>query len=331
MPEEYGRVLGFLQEVAPDYGFTGEWFRWKYLDNPMGPPYIYFAEDGEKKVLAGIYCVISWSLRSGKAPVKAVQSVDTMINPAYRGQGIVKNLSELMFRDLRDMHVDLIFGFPNEDFFPTTLKIGWKNPGSMKTFVKVLSFDKILGKNAGRLPRSCRKILDMLLNIPDLVRMASCRGLSMEEAGGSSRYAGTDNPFVPEITTPRTPDYLRWRYDDNPLRKYRMFTLVRGGAAVCLVVGRDTGRELTIIDIAAGSERDMLAALGLLADRVRKDGVIALRTSCYGRMEGLLRKAGFFFREDGLPLVTYPLSSDPDAPWNLERNWHFMPGDIDVM
>jgi hypothetical protein len=324
-------VLRFLQEISPGYGFTEQWFRWKYIDNPMGPPYIYFAEDVDKELLAGIYCVISWSLRAGNLPVRAVQSVDTMINPAYRGQGIVKNLSELMFKDLREMHVDLIIGFPNEDFFPTTLKIGWKNPGFMKTYVKILSVEKILGKGANWLPGFFRAISDTVLNIPDLMRKVSCRGFTLEEVDGFTSYAGEDNPFVPEILTPRSPDYLKWRYENNPLRKYRIFTLMRDGNAVCRIVGKDTGREMVIIDIIAGAEEDIRPALVLLSGHVRKEGGIALRSSCYGRMEHCLRMAGFFFREDGLPIVTYLLSNDPAAPWNSDRNWYFMPGDIDVM
>lgn len=329
--EEYHNILDFFQRVSSSYDFTDDWFRWKYLENPMGPPYIYFAEDTDRQKLAGIYCVISWNLRVGNQQVSAVQSVDTMIDPAYRGHGIVRRLSDLMFRDLRETHIDLLFGFPNDEFFPITLKIGWKNPECMKTYVKMLSIEKIIGTRVKYLPAFCRSALDRFLNIPDLLRKASCKGLSLLEVGETSAYEDADNPFVREIRTHRSPDYLRWRYDHNPLRKYRKFALMRDGRSVCLVIGREANSELVIIDILAGSEAVILPALVLLGDRVRRQGLVALRSSCCGPMENLYRKLGFIVRKDKWPLITYSLSDDTATPWNADRNWHLMPGDIDVL
>lgn len=327
MPDEYGRILPFLQEISPGYGFTDEWFRWKYVNNPMGPPYIYFAEDREKGVLAGIYCLISWTMKSGSRRVKAVQSVDTMINPSYRGLGIVKHLSNVVFTDLKDQGVEIVIGFPNDDFFPTTLKIGWKNPGYMRSYVKILSVDKILGGMSAGIPGVVRKMIDAILAAPDRMIMLRRRGLCVEEISEITEASGEWNLSSRGTQTERSHPYLRWRYAENPLRDYRFYQVSEHGRDVCRFVTRQEGREVSLIDMLYGSDMNMLPALAAFSWFLRAGGAVALRTSCLGDMAPRLKKAGFIPRENGLPLVTYPIREGAVE----DRLWQFMPGDIDVM
>lgn len=327
MPDEYGRILPFLKEISPGYGFTEGWFQWKYAHNPMGPAYIYFAEDREKGVLAGIYCLISWTLASGNHRVKAVQSVDTMINPSYRGQGIVKRLSTVMFEDLREQGVEIVIGFPNEDFFPTTLKIGWTNPGYMRAYVKILSVDKVLGDRSPMVPRMIRKLVDAMLAVPDRLIMFRRRGISVQEVPGISGASRGWTLSSSGTQTERSRPYLRWRYEDNPLRDYRFYQVLEHGRDICLFVARHEDGEVSIIDILCVRSGDIIPALAMFSRFMRDRGAVALRISCLGDMGLKLKMAGFIPRENGLPLVSYPLANRIAEDWH----WQFMPGDIDVM
>lgn len=120
--EEYGKVVRFLLDISPRSRFSQTWFMWKYLNNPAGPPHIYFAEDTETDSLAGIYCLIGWNLICGNKLIQCAQSVDTMIHPRYRGQGIVEKLSEFMFEDLKKNRSESPVRLPEREILSNNLK-----------------------------------------------------------------------------------------------------------------------------------------------------------------------------------------------------------------
>ncbi|GEM_PF-5433383 len=333
LPHEHERVLAFLQEISPGYGFNGEWFRWKYLDNPMGPAHVYFAEDPDRGVLAGIYCMISWNLMAGGRVISSAQSVDTMIHPDYRGQGLVKRLSELMLDDLRSINVELIFGFPNQNFFKTTVKIGWRHLGCMKTYVSVLSIGKICGEVPRWAPRSVVAFLDGLLNLRNTVQRRFYRDYELYETDGLQVQGDGMSHTDMKIRTVKTNSYFLWRYHDNPMRTYRFFCLSKFGKGVCWIVARSMNNETSIIDIvpADGNDAFILPALVLFTGHMRKEGCVALWFSGMGTILKQLRASGFIYREKGLPINVYALSRTLPPSWGTIEGWDLVPGDIDAM
>ncbi len=331
VPElEYGKVVEFLQAVAPRYGFSDEWFQWKYMGNPAGVPHIYFAEDAGAGALAGVYCVIAWNLTHQGVVYPCVQSVDTMIHPEYRGHGIVEALFHFMVEDLKGTRVVAIFGFPNEKFFPITLKLGARHLGNMGSYTKPLSIKLLAGKAKGTLPGPIFSILDMAMTGVDSVRrLVNCRGAVMQEVDSFQGIDNIDTSSGASIRSYRSYEYLTWRYIKKPGASYRIHCMMKDLKRVCWVVSRDSAEDVTLLDIIADSDRSLVPALLLFSDAMKREGKTGIRIACFGAISNRLKSAGFLYREKGLPVTYYPVHGDSPI-MSQPLQWHIMLGDLDA-
>ena len=58
---------------------------------------------------------------------KVLQSCDTMTHPAHQGRGLFPYLAELTYQLIQEQGFTAVFGFPNQNSFPTfTQKMQWK-------------------------------------------------------------------------------------------------------------------------------------------------------------------------------------------------------------
>jgi len=329
--EEYGKVVRFLLDISAQSRFSQTWFTWKYINNPVGPSHIYFAEDTETDSLAGIYCLIGWNLICGNKLVHCAQSVDTMIHPRYRGQGIVEKLSEFMFEDLKKTGVKALCGFPNEKFYPITLKIGWKGLGSMENYVKLLSAKMLPEKFRKYFPRFIRDGFDGLLHLCDRILSFCCgHDYSLQE---TVTFEGVENAtfsYWDANRTNRSPDYLNWRYMQKPESRYRIYCLEKARKKMCWLVSNDRDNESHILDIIPVQQDAIMPALLLFSMAMRKEGKECIRLCCYGQIGKHAAKAGFIFRERTQQIIFYKI--DKHGPFNVDRNhWHFMYGDLDAV
>ena len=118
------RALDFRPYTSGDEGAIGalfadsfgrdlgaDYWRWRYLDNPVGNPMIELAWDGD--VLAAHYAVSPVLLKFKGADVLAGLSMTTMTSPAYRGRGLFPLMAERLYERMAAEGYDLVFGFPN--------------------------------------------------------------------------------------------------------------------------------------------------------------------------------------------------------------------------
>ncbi len=326
--DEFPRVVQFLQAVAPRHGFSDEWFRWKYVNNPAGPPHIYFAEDAESKSLAGIYCIIAWNLVSQGKVFTCAQSVDTMIHPQYRGQGIVEGLSRFMFEDLKSTQVTALFGFPNEKFFPITLKIGWDHLGTMLTYVKPLTAEMLMGNWI--LPWPIPQLVNRFLKVIDnALYLFYNRGYELHEVYDFAGFDETELLGHGAMGTKRSARYLTWRYTEKPGVYYRIHCLKKEGREHCWIISKDADNESVILEILPVLKKDVFPALLLFSETIKREGRYGIRISCYGPICRQIKKAGFIYREKGLPIMFYDIDSGSSISIR-SSNWSLMLGDLDA-
>lgn len=332
-PEEYSKVVHFLHEIAPQYGFSQTWFDWKYLSNPAGQPHIYFAEDMENKTLAGIYCLMGWEVVCGNKSIKCAQSVDTMVHPAYRNQGVVKELSAFMFEELKKNDVKILFGFPNQRIFPTIMKIGWENFGCMRDHVKVLSANILALKFKRNIPHPIMRVIDYIIYLYD--RVMAFKYLKKYTLLETSEFAGfkeQGNIFEDSLRTNRTYDYLDWRYVQKPKphNTNRIHLCAKAQEKVCWIVSKERNNEIVILDIIPTKQKMIAPALILFSLAMRKEGKQLIHLSCYGPMNKHIRRAGFISRGHGQQIIVYEIDKHSN-PFHHKDRWHLMFGDIDAV
>jgi len=179
-------------------------WRWKHVDNPFGRSPVLLAWDGEK--LIGVRAFMRWEWRQRDKIFKSVRAVDTATHPGYQGNGIFKKLTLALVEQCRGEGVNFIFNTPNKISMPGYLKMGWQKNGRMKISIWPVFLSNRKEKYQHDLNKS-------ELPIPNI------------QTG--------ENMF-----TNASPDFLKWRYTENPNIEYFQFQSKYGNGLFRIKKGR---------------------------------------------------------------------------------------------
>ena len=299
-----------------------EFFRWKHRLNPFGPSLMLIAEDNGR--LVGLRAFLRWRFEAAERVVQAVRAVDTATHPDYQGMGVFSRLTRSALDILRE-EADLVFNTPNDASRPGYLKLGWRDVGRMPVAV-----------------RPCRPFrLARGLRTPDGPRpprpaVAAEPAANLLERDGEqvARLLLEASPADDiRLRTPRTLDYLRWRYGPASLLDYRTVTEQRAGRLLGLAIFRVRARgrlwESTVSEVLvhAGDRR---TAGRLLRRTAGAAPVDHLTLHSPDGLSWATARAGFLPAPGGIRFVVKPLSDGvrPD-PANL-RAWALSLGDLEV-
>lgn len=254
------------EEVDWIYRPSGSWF-----------PHATFA--AKDPAVAGLYAAVPVEATVDGVAVRAAQSLDTMVDGAFRGMGLFTKLASRTYENMGRDGVGFVFGFPNgNSHHGFVKKLGWLSLDPVPFLFRPLNFGYLIGR---ALP-----FLAGRLRIP--VPVLGRRGVS-EVAGSLPAEEELDqlwSKVKPSIRVARQRHgrYLHERFARKPSASYR-FRVVRQsgvlvGLAVYCVSDKHGGRigylmEL-LVDPACGS-----LASGMLRDvlgdmmKERCDGCLA--------------------------------------------------------
>ncbi|MGK2928785.1 MAG: GNAT family N-acetyltransferase [Acidimicrobiales bacterium] len=219
-----GRSLGWAGDER-DRAF----FRWKHLENPFGVSPGWAAFDGDRMV--AFRTLLRWRFSQAGADLSMVRAVDTATDPDFQGKGLFRWLTTEAVESLTSDGVDAVFNTPNDQSRPGYLKMGWSVLGRPTLMVQPAS-----PVAAVRMARA--RVAAEKWSTPVSVGEPVSDMLDELVAPVSVKRRGW--------STPRTRDYLSWRYGFEPLH-YRAIE-VRGGHAVFRVRGRGPLREVALVE-----------------------------------------------------------------------------------
>lgn len=103
---------------------SGDEWRWFYIDNPVGAPYVsLFYENGK---LLGHYAVLPTRLSFRGKSFVAYRSMTTMVHPDGRGKGLFTELAKRVYSMLEADGASMVYGFPNANSAPGFIRnLGW--------------------------------------------------------------------------------------------------------------------------------------------------------------------------------------------------------------
>lgn len=203
-------VLALLRLSLGDgpFGRTAAAFHWKHREGPFGASagLAALAADG---ALAGVRLVQRWRFAAGGLEVRAARAVDTATHPDWRRQGIFRRLTLELTERLRAEGTSLIFNTPNPRSRAGYLAMGWRDLGRVPLMIRPLrplrlasgllrGRERSAAPEPPRPPRGTLPVAEMLAD------------------------PAADAFFAPpaltddRLHTPRTIDYLRWRYAALP-------------------------------------------------------------------------------------------------------------------
>jgi hypothetical protein len=232
-----------MRLAARALGWRGDsrdraFFAWKHDDNPFGESPAWVAsEDGR---IVGFRTFLRWDFTRGSERLRMVRAVDTATDPDHRGKGLFRRLTLTAVADLTANGYDAVFNTPNVQSRPGYLRMGWAE----------------LGRPAiGARPRGFISALRMVKSREAAEKWSEATTLgdcALDALNGSGLDSLLDTlPAPPGWATPRTAEYLRWRYGFAPLH-YRALE-VRRGLAIFRVRRRGPNKEVALCEWLAPS------------------------------------------------------------------------------
>ncbi len=179
---------------------TGEIWRFKHIDNPFGRSVVLVAiEAGE---MIGVRAFMRWQWQKGDKLHTTFRAVDTATHPKHQGKGVFKKLTLQAIELAKQEGGHFIFNTPNQQSLPGYLKMGWEKVDKLKVQIQpTFPLNWLSHKTTDYIT----EIATPSQNIKTLCFKTN------ENKVEKAKYF-----------TPKSPEYLRWRYEDNPLQEYEV-------------------------------------------------------------------------------------------------------------
>lgn len=336
-----------LEKADPAY------WRWEFVDNHAGSAQLYVAADGER--IVGHYAVIPQTFVLDQHTLHGSIVVDVMTHPDYRFQGMFTTIGAFALADCeRRGGLEFTTGYPiREAVIPGHLKVGWRIRFLIGTYVLPLQFGTLL---AARLPwlRRVPGLATVLGAVPGALLRAFGRwrlGRGASSTVQVERHAAVDRerlgtfwravraaPPVGTLLQERTPEYLAWRFDDNPNRDYVWHLAVDAAGAVqgfvvsrvAALLGVDT---MIVVDamLLPGVGDDVLRRLLVDVRRLaeqRRCAMVAMMVTQPNPYVPPPGRLGFLAAPYRFSFITRPLAASCRIEDDRLR-WHLMWGDTD--
>lgn len=206
-----------------DKKMTKEAFERKFFYTPRGYSYHSLMLHGEK--IVGAFSAVPGRYEFfGKEQIFSL-SVDTMIDPEFRGGGHFVQMANLVHQGLINDGIPFIFGFPNEHFYPAQKRLlKYRDIGELDYYVLPLNVGSVVRKLKpfNSLSRGFCKFATRLCRIPK---------------NSDAKY---------EIAKVIDKQFEQHRYDES----YSRIELAGGGKCIYKVYEEEGGiRTLYIIDV----------------------------------------------------------------------------------
>jgi GNAT superfamily N-acetyltransferase len=339
VPEDEAKVLHLLKVCltsATSSWDTPDLWRWKHFSSPFGPSYILVAQAGTGEIV-GLRALMRWNFLARSQTVYAARPVDTATHPDFRRWGIFTKLSLQALEDLQAAGVHLIFNTPNPQSLPGYLKMGWSSIG-LNTQAKIVNPAKSLPQFAmsamrrkfGRKPGTPEQLNPALNGLPtvgDLLKQPTVAALVQQSAGVDQG----------QLSTERSPAYLKWRYDQHVSVKYHaVWNETHGQLDGCLIL-RPASKlglgGLTIEELILARPEAAIAAK-LIREAARLAGSHYL-TSCFAPgsyQHRALAANGFHWDpRKTINLVARPLSPVEGLSPEQAQAWALSMGDLEFL
>jgi GNAT superfamily N-acetyltransferase len=329
-PTDESRVvdlLGAALGAGPAGERTPAFFRWKHLENPFGKSFMLVAISDDVPV--GFRSFMQWEFRSGGRTVRAVRAVDTATHPAYQGKGIFSRLTRDALDRLR-AEIDLVFNTPNSKSRPGYLKMGWQKVGNVPVAIRI-------GNPVRFALRSTPVIRHHVSepSAPEVPIAAESAACALEDREEIEELLGDRERSRYGLETPRSFEYLRWRYARAPLLDYRAVREERGsrldGIGIFRVRPRGKLREATVTEILVrhGDDRTSRRLLDRVISASHPDHLTYSTPSIGDRWFGPLRWKSLR-SPHGIGLVVNALGKDMRPDPTRLGSWALSLGDLEL-
>ena len=313
----YKRV--FNKEISLSY------FQWKF-NNVHNPAVIFCAFNSENEMVGSRVVLLTDLCRNGQV-MKGAQSVDSMVDGAYRGMGIYKKLNQMAIEVLKEMGVKKIMTFPNQNSFPPLNKLGWEEIYSILSRMKILNYKHLFPS----IP-----VLKQLLTVKDNLYKSNRLPSNMSIL----EIREFDDRIVDFIETSlktrmhqrRSKEFLQWKYNEKPESEYEKLVVEVDRAIVGFFIIRKNkhGQRTvgTILECVMATEVNQKKIMRVLCAFLRSRNFDIVKIWSYEKIEMNFSflSLGFLKRKT---LIKFAVNDINDNQNEFE-DWYISAGDADT-
>jgi GNAT superfamily N-acetyltransferase len=216
------------------------YFLWRYLNNPNKDLLVCAAID-QGRVVANYSATEFRLLNRDNELLKSAQSLNTMTDPDYQGQGLFMKTANALYEEMKKRDYDLIWGFPNNlSHWIFKNKLLWKDIYEFPTLSLKVNNQKQYSTKDLRVVNSS--------NVNELL---------------FSKYY-TKNHYQID----KTSEYLKWRYIDHPVNAYYFYyyDVKSKENTVDYIILKEYDNKLNIVELEAESSEALKALLDFALD-----------------------------------------------------------------
>lgn len=321
----------FWQENLPDTAPAR--LKWMMEGNPAGPATWFLAFDEAKGTLAGTISVIPKILFINGTPIRCGIIGDLMVDKRYRVLGPAVLLPKAVVSNATALGMEYLYTIPNRASAKILERCSFKRQVSYESFVRPVHLTSYLGKYLD-LSSGVTRILSMIEK-----RFTSFSNRLRKDAKGFFNDDHIDESFQQLcdefarrnselILSERGPEYLIWRYKDNPQHNFKVLThrSSEQGEVTGYVVYSINGNMLEIYDIVSLSNLITGKMIKRMIRFAQKGDFKGIYATINPRMPlaRLLSRNFFFKNGDRIDLYC------PKGMIIPAEKWYFLAGDRNI-
>jgi GNAT superfamily N-acetyltransferase len=315
-------------------------YRWLYQGNPHGKGEVWLALDKTTEEIVACTAIFPKKLRINGEMVLGCVGGDTYVDPRWRRKGIAAALHRTTANEMKDVGIQLHYGFPLAENFQAKLKAGAIHPGYFFTASLPLSSRPLLKKAKldAFVPESLQMVMDKaMLRFRGLLTSTSDK--SVYNARRISAFDGSFETLENEIASSfpiccvRGLPYLKWRFIENPMKQCTVLGLEDMDGHLCGYAALEkVGRAIVVGDLFVPPKVERVnAILRMVVEfAVSQDAKsIVIMMNPEELLGKRLLSFGFrLLRESRFPMIV--LTDRADSGLDEIRNWHITAADLDV-
>jgi hypothetical protein len=314
---------------------TTEFWNWKHASNPFGASQGLYAVDANGAVI-GLRIFMRWVLgHPDGRTIIAARAVDTATRQEYRRQGVFRTLTSEALPRLAADRVEVVFNTPNQTSLRGYLQLGWTPPHRRALYFQVLDPVRFAARALQRSSKADGTPLwtgCFRADVPAWDEFSNVFGDQIAEVTASWEASRPSTG----LRTPRTPEYLNWRYGRASGLSYGVIASVDGGGRLDgFVVVRPNRRygchEALLVEIVL-REPSLSRGRRLLAEtRRRTSAAWIVAHAAPGTLERrmLLRSRFHRWPRNSIPFVSRRLAGDAAASRDAAV-WDLSLGDLEI-
>jgi stage V sporulation protein SpoVS len=312
-------------------------FDWLYRKNPAGAALVWIAREGNSGRPVGVAAAFPrWIHVGGKRMLCRVLG-DFCIHPAHRSLGPALQLQRACWEAGQPGQIPLCYDFPSHSMMAVYKRMGVWTVGQVVRWVKPLRVDRKVARliGEGPLAKGVSAVGNTLLTLKSGQRRARGCELSIYQDPFGEEFTELDRRLAGRypLCLSRTADYLNWRYRNNPLLQYQVFTARRSGRLQAFAVVGVEGQDAMLVDVFGDvqtSDVDELLAGVIELGRQAKVQAIHAPALAGTDLALALQRSGFYTREGTPMVVGTQMGSRLAQVVAKPANWWLTQGDRDV-